>query len=440
MDSSQDFPSSRFDRSKVIAKTGLKIGKNYAKFHLQKALGKNRHAEARKELNRTNANELFKEFSKLRGTALKLAQGMSLDSSMLPEEFAEVLTQSQYAVPPINKTIVRTIVKKQLGDWPENIFADFEPEARAAASLGQVHKAITKDGQTLAVKIQYPNVRDTIKSDLSIARVVFNRMMNSEKADTYFEEVKSKLIEETDYTNEGRQIEDFHALYAGNGVITPRWIQEYSTNSILAMTWVDGIHMGPFLDRQPTQQERNHYGQLLWDFFHSQINDSCTVHADAHPGNYLFTEDGKLAVLDFGCVKTCPLDFFRDYMGLFVAHRDGDIKRIKALYESLEIFTDTSTMDEHDQWFFDYTLGLGKLFVSPYQNDFFDFGESSFMQDFNQFARDAAKLRDPRGSKHFIYVTRAHLGLYQMLMKLKANVDVRPGRQILHGFLKRHEI
>ena len=95
-----EFPSSRFERSKRIAKTGLKIGTNYAKFHLQKAMGKKGSAEDRKELNSTNAHELFKEFSKLRGTALKLAQGLSLDNAILPEEFANVMTQAQYAVPP----------------------------------------------------------------------------------------------------------------------------------------------------------------------------------------------------------------------------------------------------------------------------------------------------------------------------------------------------
>lgn len=436
MKESQEFYSSKFDRSKVIAKTGLKIGTNYAKFHLQKALGKNRTPEARKELNRANANQLFKDFSKLRGTALKLAQGLSLDSSMLPSEFAEVLTQSQYSVPPINKVLVRNIIKQQLGDWPENIFESFDLTATAAASLGQVHKAITKDGQTLAIKVQYPNVRDTIESDLSLARIIFDRVVKSERTDAYFNEVRSKLLEETDYAIEGQQIRAFRDLYNHGQIATPDWVEEYSTNQVLAMTWLKGKHLKDFMDTNPSQDEINHYGQLLWDFFHLQINDSYTVHADAHPGNYLFMDDGRLGVLDFGCVKVCPEDFFRNYMGLFVAHRDQDTKKIKQLYYDLEILNQTLEMSDYEQYFYEYTLGLGALFVSPYNHEYFDFGNPEFLNSFNQFAKEAASFKEPRGSKHFIFITRAHIGLYQMLIKMNARIHITPGRERLYAFLE----
>lgn len=440
MKESQEFPSSKFDRSKVIAKTGFKIGTNYAKFHLQRALGKNRSPEAKKELNRANANELFKDFSKLRGTALKLAQGLSLDSSMLPSEFAEVLTQSQYSVPPINKVLVRNIIKQQLGDWPENMFESFDLTATAAASLGQVHRAVTKDGQILAIKVQYPNVRDTIESDLSLARIIFERIVKSERTDAYFEEVRSKLLEETDYRIEGRQLTAFRNLYHQGNIATPEWVEEYSTRSVLAMTWLKGKHLKDFLDTNPSQEEINHFGQLLWDFFHLQLNDSFTVHADAHPGNYLFMDDGRLGVLDFGCVKVCPEDFFRNYLALFVAHRDKDQDKIKQLYYDLEILDRTDEMSEYERYFFNYTLGLGELFVSPYNNEYFDFGDAAFLNAFNEFAKEAASFKEPRGSKHFIFITRAHIGLYQMLIKMKARIHITPGRERLYTFLERHGI
>lgn len=434
------FPTGKFDRSKIIAKTGLKIGTNYAKFHLKKALGKNRNPESRKELHRNNASELFREFSKLRGTALKLAQGMSLDSTMLPEEFAEVLTQAQYSVPPINRTLVRRIIKEELGDWPENVFASFDEQASAAASLGQVHKATSHTGQKLAVKIQYPNVRDTIKSDLAMARVLFERMVKSKKADEYFGEVRERLLEETDYMNEGEQIKAFHKRYANDRITTPEWVEELSTGKVLSMTWLDGRHLKEFLQEKPSQKEKNHFGQLLWDFFHEQINDSYTVHADAHPGNYLFMNDGRLGVLDFGCVKVCPADFFRNYMNLFTAHRDGDITKIKELYVDLEILNDAEKLSDYEIRFFEYSLRLGKLFVSPYDSDFFDFGNKEFFDGFNTFGKEASEFKEPRGSEHFIYVTKAHIGMYQILMKLGATIDIRPGRERLYRFLDKLDI
>lgn len=437
---SKEFPSGKFERTTAMAKTGLKIGTNYAKFRLKEALGKKSTPESRSELNRTNANELFKEFSKLRGTALKLAQGMSLDNALLPEEFAEVLTQSQYGVPPINRVLVRGIIKKQLGDYPENIFESFEPDACRAASLGQVHRARTKDGRDVAVKVQYPNVRETIKSDLAVAKLLFKQIVKGDKAEDYFAEVGNKLMEETDYLLEGQQIEAFRARYASESTATPEYLSEFSTGTVLTMSWLEGRHLNEFLKEDPSQEERNHFGQLMWDFFHNQINDSFTVHADAHPGNYLFMNDGRLGVLDFGCVKVCPRDFFLDYMRLFVAHRTRDEQAMKELYERLEIVPDANNFSPDDEKFYEYTLRLGKEFVSPYDHDTFDFADPRFFKAFTNLAREAVGFKEPRGSKHFIFVARAHLGMYQMLMKMGSKIDVRPGRAHLEEFLNRHEI
>jgi len=436
-----DFPSSRFDRGKLMAKAGIKVGGNYAKYHLKKALRRNGNdAEAKRELHRSSASELFSEFSKLRGTALKLAQGLSLDSAIMPEEFAEVMTQAQYSVPPISRILVNRIIKNELGDLPESLFEEFSPEAVAAASLGQVHRATGKNGEQLAVKVQYPNLRETIDSDISMARLIFDRIVKSPKADEYFAEVRNKLMEETDYQNEGRQISDFHARYSSDRFATPEWRPDLSTERVLTMTWLQGRHLNEFLKSNPTQEERNHFGQLMWDFFHEQINDSYTVHADAHPGNFLLLDDGRLGVLDFGCVKVCPEDFFKNYMRLFLAHRDQDREEMIALYKKLEILEKRPEEDDEERAFYEYTLELGKYFVSPYKHDFFDFGDDQFRTKFNGFARDSMQFREPRGSRHFIFVARAHLGLYQMLMKIRAKVDVRPGRKRLYEFLEAQEL
>ena len=161
---SNDFPSSKLERGKIFAKTGLKVGTNYAKRYLKKSVGKKESEKEGKQFHTQNAREVFNEFTKLRGTALKIAQSLSMDEGMLPEEFAEVMSESQYSVPPINKALARSIIKKELGDYPENLFAHFNTEAIAAASIGQVHEARLKNGQKVAVKIQYPNVKNTIHS------------------------------------------------------------------------------------------------------------------------------------------------------------------------------------------------------------------------------------------------------------------------------------
>src|SRR6056297_2210918 len=167
---SDDFPSSKFDRGKIFAKTGLKVGTNYAKRYLKKSVGKKETEEEGRQFHTENARQVFNEFTKLRGTALKISQSLSMDEGMLPDEFAEVMSEAQYSVPPINKALARSIIKKELGDYPEQLFAEFDSKALAAASIGQVHQARLDDGRKVAVKIQYPNVRNTIHSDMAMAK------------------------------------------------------------------------------------------------------------------------------------------------------------------------------------------------------------------------------------------------------------------------------
>jgi hypothetical protein len=164
------------------------------------------------------------------------------------------------------------------------------------------------------------------------------------------------------------------------------------------------------------------------------------VHADAHPGNFLYTNDDRLGVLDFGCVKTCPEDFFTRYMSLFVAHFNQHEERMLRLYKDLDIIDEVTDLSESEYSFVNFTRRLGRMFVSPYHNDHFDFGDEQFKEEFNVYAREAVGYKEPRGSKHFIFMARAHLGMYQMLMKLDAVVDVRPGKKRLFDFLNRHEL
>jgi predicted unusual protein kinase regulating ubiquinone biosynthesis (AarF/ABC1/UbiB family) len=220
---SKDFPSSKLDRGKIFAKTGLKLGTNYAKRYLKKKTGRNETQKETTDFHSQNARQVFNEFTKLRGTALKIAQSMSMDQGMLPEEFAEVMSEAQYSVPPINKALARSIIKKELGDYPENLFLEFDGEALAAASIGQVHQARLKNGQKVAVKIQYPNVKNTIHSDMSMAKTLMKRIVNGTgNFDEYFEEIESTLMEETDYHQEAEYLKYYHRRFSQGDVVTPQ--------------------------------------------------------------------------------------------------------------------------------------------------------------------------------------------------------------------------
>ena len=430
-----EFPSSRFERSARIARTGLRVGTNYALHHLKNRFNGNGSSEKhRSELHTSNARYLYDEFSKLRGTALRLAQTLSLDHGLLPEEFVDVMSQAQYRVPPISRALVRQIIKDELGSYPEDIFAEFRSEASAAASIGQVHEAVLRDGRTVMVKIQYPNVRVSIGSDLSMAKLVFRRMVRSDQTDVYFGEVYNKMMEETDYLHEGEQLAQFRERYGDRRFSIPEYLPEYSSSSVLTMTRLTGEHIGEFLARDPEQEERNRYGQLLWDFFHAQINDARTLHADAHPGNYMLSSDGRLGVLDFGCIKVCPTGFFRDYVSLLPLHLEGDADVLRDLYTRLGLLDAHSSDPGYEESFFKLCKTFGDLVISPYHTNAFDFGDESFSHAYRELVREAASQPEPRGTHHFIYVTRAHIGLYRMLMQLGAVIDPREGKEQVLGW------
>lgn len=428
-----DFPSSKYQRGKIFAKTGLRVGKNYAAHYLKTLTGQK---SDKTDVNKRAAEQVFGEFTNLRGTALKLAQTFSIDQGYLPEEFAEVMTRAQYKVPPINRSLVRSIIRRELGRHPEQMFDKFDTRALAAASIGQVHKARLNDGRLVAVKIQYPGVRDTISTDIALAGSLFKKLIsNGSRLDEYIEEVKSTLIKETDYIAEGQSINRFHKRFSSERVVTPEWIPELSTEKVLTMTFIEGVHLPEFLEQHPSKEERDHFGQILWDFFHQQIKDREEIHADTHPGNFIFTPDGKLGVVDFGCVKSFPKEFFINYLRLLPTHLRRDEEEIIKLYKQLDVLKDDPQKNKTEKAIYEFCKNYGFTFALPYIEDEFNFGDEEYKRIMAGYTKNAPIMSGPRGSKHFIFTTRVHLGLYHFLMKLKATVQTKKSREVVEEII-----
>jgi len=433
---SDDFPSSKYDRGKIFAKTGLKLGTNYAKRYVKNKVGKKESADETSKFHSDNARQVFNEFSKLRGTALKIAQQLSLDQGVLPDEFADVMSDAQYSVPPINKALARSIIKKELGEYPEKLFAQFNPEAFAAASIGQVHEARLESGEKVAIKIQYPNVRNTIDSDLSLAKTLLRRFVKKgANLEEYFDEIKKTLLEETDYEQEAEYLDYFYGRFEQDYIITPKLYEKYSSKKVLTMSFIEGQHLQEFLKTDPTQEERNHYGQMLWNFFHDQVDQRDFIHADTHPGNFMITPEGDLGVIDFGCVKKFPVKFTRNYMSLLPHHLEKSVEEIKELYIKLDIVRENPDDPEKEEYFFKYCKKYGDIFAQPYQDDSFDFGSTNFNKKIKRFAKNAPLMNEPRGDKNFLFSTRMHTGLYNLLVKLEAVVDTTRSKTLTNKMI-----
>lgn len=420
----ESIPTTKTQRSAKFVKTGFQIGGNYIKHYSKKLFNPDLDRE---ELNEDNATDIYKSLSELKGSALKIAQMLSMDKNVLPKSYVDKFTQSQYNAPPLSGPLIVRTFTKHFGKTPEKIFDKFNTVSTHAASIGQVHEAML-DGKKLAVKIQYPGVADSISSDLKLVKPFAFRLlgMSEKELNIYVAEVEERLLEETDYELEVRRSIQFsEACKNLANVVFPTYYPELSGKRIITMDWIKGKHLKEFLQTKPSQELRNKIGQALWDFYNYQQHELRAVHADPHPGNFLITDEEKLGVIDFGCIKELPDDFYEPFFSLVSAGiLENKAKTIDA-FRKLDMIFKTDTPAQVEFYYKAYKEMIG-LFARPYLDDVFDFSQPEFFDQLYAYGEKIAKMpefKQPRGVKHFIYVNRTNFGLYTILQELKAVVN-----------------
>ncbi|MGJ8715469.1 MAG: ABC1 kinase family protein [Maribacter stanieri] len=428
-------PTGKIERASKLVKTGAKIGGNYAKYFGKKIINPD---TTKDELNEDNATDIYDGLKSLKGSALKVAQMLSMEKNLLPNAYVEKFSLSQFSVPPLSAPLVRKTFKKYLDKYPEEVFDTFDKDSINAASIGQVHKA-TKKGKNLAVKIQYPGVAQSISSDLAIVKPIAIRMFNLKGKDSekYFKEVENKLVEETDYILEVAQSQEItKACKAIPNIKFPEYYTELSSERIITMDWMTGMHLSEFAKTNFSQATGDKLGQALWDFYMFQIHGLRKVHADPHPGNFLVNDDNELIAIDFGCIKEVPDSFYVPYFELARPEIISDDEKFTAKLYELEILMASDTPEEI-LFFKSIFHQLLSLFTSPFHNERFDFGDKVFWSEIaalgEQFSSDKQirKMNGNRGSKHFLYMNRTFFGLYNLLHDLKANIIVNDYKKYL---------
>ena len=421
-------PTGKISRATRLVRTGVKVGINQLKYYGDTLVDPQ---NAKEKLNQNNASDIYDGLKNLKGSALKVAQMLSMEKNILPKAYVEQFSLAQFSVPPLSAPLVRKTFFKYFGKHPEDIFDTFNSKSIAAASIGQVHQA-SKDGKKLAIKIQYPGIADSISSDLAMVKPVAIKMFNikGKDSDKYFEEVEQKLLEETNYILEVKQSQQMVADCKHiEHLIFPDYYPNFSNHRIIAMDWIDGEHLSEFTKVNTNKVLSDKLGQALWDFYMYQMHELKRVHADPHPGNFLVTSKGELVAIDFGCIKVIPDSFYIPYFELAIPENINNPEIFtKKLYE-LEILTPTDTPEEIE-FFSTLFHEMLSLFTQPMHKKTFDFSDEAFFSKVadlsEKYSKDTQlrKMNGNRGSKHFLYINRTFFGLYNLMNDLGAKVLV----------------
>ena len=424
-----NIPTSKIRRAGKFVKTGVKVGSNYLKAYSKKLVTGELDQE---RLDEQNAAEIYDTLSNLKGSALKVAQMLSMDRGVLPEAFSKQFAKAQSKAPPLSGPLIIKTFRQFFGKSPSELFDRFELKAKHAASIGQVHQA-EKDGKKLAVKIQYPGVASSVVSDLKIVRPIARRMFGWKDRDIaiYFEEIQERLVEETNYQLELER----SMLISGKckhlpDLIFAQYYPEMSSERVITMDWLDGTHLDEFLATNPSQKIRNQIGQALWDFYNFQIHHLQMIHADAHPGNFLFDPSGKVAILDFGCVKVIPEHFHKLYFQMLDPGLLADEQAFISCCKEANILTDDDSEAEIKLYSEIFKEALA-LVCRPFYSGTFDFGDEAFFDEIyaygDRMSRNPAlrNSRIPRGHKDGIYLNRTYFGLFSILNRLKAHIETQ---------------
>ena len=412
-------------RALRMASMGAGAAGSYLSYILQRAfIGRTKGEQKLKSTHTRVARRIRDEMQLLRGPAMKLGQTLSLQTGILPDETLAELVSLQMEAPGMHPSLVRVQVKRSLGREPEEIFARFAPEPFAAASLGQVHEATTREHKRVAVKIQYPGIRETVENDFKWFRAVSKPAQASGHIPKeVIDEMEQQMLAETDYRLEADNINFFgEKLSPLSFVEVPRVFREYSSDKVLTMSFVRGCHLEQFLKQKPSQKLRNQLGTNLVELFYFQLLKLGAFHADPHWGNYLFNENASIGLVDFGCAKKLAAAELKYLKSVFLYPGDRHSPEFRRVLETNYRAQGKKLSTPAYRALVSFSEKFYRNVYPPERerHELFDFADKTFLTD---YIREATKLfRTKHVMSEYLFMARAEMGLYHTLHALKARV------------------
>jgi len=415
-------PISKLSRIGVYGSMATKVGINTLGGKVKSIWS----SEANKKMHEQNSKIVFEALTKLRGTALKFAQLLSVEDMMLTQEYKEQLNKSTYKVRPLNRAVVRKTIKNELNEYPEKIFNQFDTQAFAAASLGQVHHAKDSQGNNLAIKMQYPGIDETLKHDMSMIKMTYKMLPHSPLVDDMLEEIDEVISQEVDYIAEAKHINWFSEKMKHLDIIIPKVFPQYSTDKILAMEYIEGKHLDSWLETNPSQELRNRMAQKLFDLYCYSFFELKTFQADSNIGNYLFIEDEKIAFLDFGCIKKIPENFPSAVVDLVQASIAKDRDGILNAYLDLGMLTGYND-EAFNKYYESVFIPFAKWTAAPYMDETFHFStERNFAASAMEANLIMGRAKEFRvQNSNYVYFSRGLYGLYKIFEKMNVTIELR---------------
>lgn len=372
-----------------------------------------------------HAEDLKTILGGLKGPMMKVAQILTTIPDALPEEYAKELAQLQANAPAMGWVFVRRRMAAELGpDW-EAKFRSFGHEAAAAASLGQVHRAMLPDGRDVACKLQYPDMASTVEADLrqlKLAMAVYKRMDNAIHQEDIYVELATRLREELDYQREAAQARLYTLMLEGQpDIVIPTPVPEFSTKRLLTMTWLTGTGMQAWLDTDPPLEARNRIARALFRAWYVPFYRYGVIHGDPHLGNYQVNPEGGINLLDFGAIRVFGSNFVAGVIELFNAIRDNDDEHAHHAYK-IWGFTDITKekLDVLNDWARFLYEPLMQDRVRPIQetNDV-TYGRS-VAERVHEGLKRTGGIRPPR---EFVLMDRSAIGLGSVFLRLRAELN-----------------
>jgi aarF domain-containing kinase len=425
---SRKMPTSSFLRMCILGSLQAKVALGYFGYWLRSCFaGADERQKLRSEAHLAAAMQLLGTMGYLRGAVMKVGQLLANLPEVMPEEFADVLSALHFEAPPMHFAMVREVFLDELGREPEEVFASFEQQAFAAASLGQVHRARLHSGEEVAVKIQYPGIARTIKADLRNLRLLLQLLCpGKDWQDTLdkLADIERMLLMETDYVQEAAFVREAGRHFADEDmIVVPRVFDAFCTARILTTEYLEGCHLGEYLVSHPGQTERDHFTALMvmatFRFYYR-------LHwflADPHPGNFIFMSGGRLGLIDFGCTKVMNDEEWRTSRGAEQAALNRDDEQLNMITAQACRFDSPGQMEP--ERLATVRRGVDWQLEPWLKEGLFDFGDRDFFRRGVDSIVEMARKRYTSGEPLYIWSNRFTVGGRAFCLRLKGRCEFK---------------